>query len=186
MLQSRIAWLKKKQQRYLTAPVVQKAEPESITDAYLFGDSFIIEQITGTGKNGYAINEPGEIILYLKDDNSIEMCKAIIYEWYRAELKKRIPEMIKKWEPIIGVNVLDWRIRKMKTRWGTCNITKKRVWLSLELARFPLECLEYVVVHEMVHLLERYHNARFKSFMDTFLPDWRTTRKLLNDLNITV
>ena len=79
----------------------------------------------------------------------------------------------------MGVPVAEWRVKRMRTRWGTCNIRARRIWLSLELAKHPVECLEYVVVHEMVHLLERRHNARFKSLMDKFLPDWRDRQRTL-------
>ena len=80
----------------------------------------------------------------------------------------------------MNVSVDEWRIRRMKTRWGSCNIAARRVWFSLELARKPEPCLEYIVVHELTHLLERGHGARFKALMDGFLPDWRERRKLLN------
>ena len=101
--------------------------------------------------------------------------------WYRAQLRERIPAIIGTWEPVMGVSVAEWGVKRMKTRWGSCNPGARRIWLSLELARRPLYCLEYVVVHEMVHLLERGHNWRFYSFMDQFLPDWRHARAVLRD-----
>ena len=85
---------------------------------------------------------------------------------------------------VIKVNVADWGVKQMKTRWGTCNIRDRRIWLALELAKKPLICLEYVVVHEMTHLLERYHNERFYGFMTTFLADWRNIRLELNQQNV--
>ena len=91
-----------------------------------------------------------------------------------------MPALIAKWEPIIGVKVAEWGIKHMKTRWGTCNTVAGRVWLNLELAKKPAQCLEYVLVHEMVHLLERKHNARFVGFMDQFLPAWLQYREILN------
>ncbi len=105
-------------------------------------------------------------------------------EWYRAELKKLIPPIIEKWEKQIGVSVNEWQVKQMKTKWGTCNIEAKRIWLNLELAKKPIECLEYVVVHEMVHLLERYHNDRFFGFMDKYLPKWKFHREELNRLPV--
>jgi predicted metal-dependent hydrolase len=80
----------------------------------------------------------------------------------------------------MGVEVAEWGIKKMKTRWGTCNIAARRIWVNLELAKKPVSCLEYIVVHEMVHLLERHHNDRFKAYMDQFLPQWRLHRDTLN------
>jgi len=100
--------------------------------------------------------------------------------WYREELKKFIPELLFKWQPIIGKQVDDWGIKKMKTKWGSCNIEKRRIWLNLELAKKPPECLEYILVHEMVHMLERHHNDRFRGHMDLALPKWRHSRDMLN------
>jgi predicted metal-dependent hydrolase len=93
---------------------------------------------------------------------------------------RKIPALIAKWEPKIGVEVAEWGIRKMKTRWRTCNIKARRVWLNLELAKKPASCLEYILVHEMVHLLERHHTERFREWMDKFMPQWRLYRDELN------
>lgn len=98
----------------------------------------------------------------------------------RRELREAIPPLLAKWQPLIGVEARAWGIRRMKTRWGSCNVVAKRIWLNLELANRPPECLEYVVVHELIHLLERRHNARFYGFMDLYLPDWKALRKVLN------
>ncbi len=103
-------------------------------------------------------------------------------EFYRDYLKKEIPGYISVWEPIIGVNVKEWNVKRMKTKWGTCNPRAKRIWINLELAKKNPRCLEYIIVHEMVHLLERYHNDRFKAYMDRFLPDWRVLKEEINRL----
>jgi len=92
----------------------------------------------------------------------------------RAKLNLIIPDLMQKWQEIIGVEVAEYKIKKMKTRWGTCNTRDRRIWINLELAKKSLNCLEYIIVHELVHLLERSHNARFKSFMDKFMPQWRS------------
>ncbi len=102
----------------------------------------------------------------------------------RRELRQAIPPLLAKWQPVIGVEARAWGIRRMKTRWGSCNVVAKRIWLNLELANRPPECLEYVVVHELVHLLERRHNARFYGFMDLYLPDWKALRKVLNSASL--
>jgi len=104
-----------------------------------------------------------------------------VTEWYRHELNQLVPPLIEKWQPVMKVNVKEWRIKKMKTRWGSCNISARRIWLNLDLVKKPAVCLEYVVVHEMVHLLESGHNARFKAYMDRFMPRWREHKHLLNN-----
>lgn len=91
----------------------------------------------------------------------------------RNKLNLILPDLIHKWQTIIGVEAAEYKIKKMKTRWGTCNTRDRRIWINLELAKKSLNCLEYIVVHELVHLLERSHNARFKGFMDKFMPQWR-------------
>lgn len=94
-------------------------------------------------------------------------------EWYRELLKNQIPGLISNWERELGVTVREWGVKKMKTRWGTCNTKARRIWLNLELAKRPEGLLDYVVLHEMVHLKERLHNDRFRSFLDKHMPDWR-------------
>ena len=108
------------------------------------------------------------------------MREAVLYRWYRRELRDQLPALLAKWEPRVGVTVADMRIRKMKTLWGSCNIEARRIWLNLELVKKPASCLEYVFVHEMVHLIERSHNARFQALMDRFMPQWRLYRDELN------
>ncbi len=100
--------------------------------------------------------------------------------WYRQQLKEQIPAIIAHWEQLIGVNVADWRVKQMKTKWGTCNIEAQRIWLNLELAKKSPQCLEYIIVHEMVHLLERNHNDHFTELMNKFMPQWRLFREELN------
>ncbi len=118
--------------------------------------------------------------LYVRPGTHAARREKVLREWYRSNLKARIPKLIAEWEPKIGIEVAHWGVKKMKTRWGTCNIDTRRIWLNLELAKKPPECLEYIVVHEMVHLLERHHNDRFRSLMDRLLPQWRIRRERLN------
>jgi predicted metal-dependent hydrolase len=109
-----------------------------------------------------------------------ERREAVLHRWYRRRLREQIPELIAKWEPIVGVKVAAWGIKRMKTRWGTCNISDRRIWVNLELAKKPSACLEYIIVHEMVHLLERHHTDRFRDHMDRFMPQWRLQKEVLN------
>ena len=104
----------------------------------------------------------------------------VLEDWYRKHLRTDIPELVARWEPVMGMQVAESRIRKMKTRWGSCNTQARRIWLNLELAKKPRTCLEYVVVHEMVHLLEQKHSVRFRELMNQFMPDWRMRKDELN------
>ena len=118
--------------------------------------------------------------MQVRPNSDLTQRAAVLSAWYRAQLQAQIPALIAHWQPIMGVQVAEWRIKHMKTKWGTCNTRVGRIWLNLELAKYPLACLEYVVVHEMTHLLEPSHNARFKTLMDQFMPNWRECKKVLN------
>ena len=117
--------------------------------------------------------------LYIEPDTSEAEKEALVDRWYRREMNARLPDLIKKWELIIGVQVKAWGIKKMRTRWGSCNTRAHRIWLNLNLIKKPLICLEYVLVHELVHLLEASHNKRFYALMSQFMPQWREYQGLL-------
>jgi len=106
--------------------------------------------------------------------------EAILNRFYRARLQDQIPPLIAAWEPLLGVRVSSWGIKRMKTRWGSCNASARRIWVNLELAKKPAGCLEYIVVHEMLHLVQRAHNREFKARLELLLPNWRRHRNQLN------
>lgn len=104
---------------------------------------------------------------------------AFLKQWYYLQMRALVPSLIEKWQPLIGVSVESWGIKAMKTRWGSCNTRTRRIWLNLVLIQKPMACLEYVLVHEMIHLLEASHNKRFYQLMDKFMPEWRVHEKAL-------
>ena len=106
--------------------------------------------------------------------------EAVLHEWYRGQLRDRLPVLIEKWEPRVGIQVAGVRIKRMKTRWGTCNSEARRIWLNLELIKKSTSCLEFILIHEMVHLIERSHNEQFRGLMGTLMPQWRAHRDHLN------
>lgn len=118
---------------------------------------------------------------YFKESASLDKKRILLQQWHRTQMSALIPDLLEKWEFILGVQVNQWGIKAMKTRWGTCNPTKKRIWLNLHLIHKPLSCLEYVLVHELIHLLEASHNHRFYALMSQYMPDWQTNKKLLNN-----
>ncbi|MCW1968085.1 MAG: M48 family metallopeptidase [Anaerolineae bacterium] len=120
------------------------------------------------------------INLHIHPDSSAEQRQMALAAAYRRHMKARVPDLIAHWEPTMGVQVADWGIKQMRSKWGTCNTQARRIWLNLELMKKPPECLEFVLVHEMVHLLERGHNARFYGWMDRFMPQWRQYQAMLN------
>ena len=106
----------------------------------------------------------------------------MLLHWYREQLKTLIPPLLEKWQPVLGVQVAGWGVKRMKTKWGSCNAASRRLWFNLELVKKPVPCLEYIVVHELLHLLERHHNERFAALLDTHVPQWREYREMLNSL----
>ena len=104
-------------------------------------------------------------------------------EWYRPILKERIALLLPGLEAQTDLDCSEWRVKDMKTRWGSCNITKKRIWLNLKLIQYPPECLEYVILHELIHLRVPNHSAAFYAELDRYMPDWKTRRDMLNQRN---
>lgn len=145
---------------------------------YYNGKKYILRVVKGRPCSN--VNLAGdEIIISSRSSCTAEKTKALLEGWYRERLKEKVPLLVSKWEKQMGVRVSETRIKRMKTRWGTCNIAKRRIWLNLELAKYENHVLEYIVVHEMVHLLERKHNDRFYSYMSKYLPGWRKAKEQL-------
>jgi hypothetical protein len=146
---------------------------------YFLGQPYTLRVFPQKGPGCVSLQCAPFIDLYVRPGASVLDRQRVLHRWYREELKELVPPLLARWQPVVGVAAAEWGVRMMRTRWGSCNIRARRIWLSLELARKPVECLEYVVVHELTHLLERRHNHRFYGYMDQFLPTWRLARALL-------
>lgn len=179
---SKYTWIKKHQERFKNQETAPDNHYISGEKHLFFGELFKLN-IIYIDKNPakVEIRDATYIDLYVKKDATKEQRAKVLKEWRREELKLRIPPLIEKWERIMGVQVEEFGVKQMKTRWGTCNIAARRIWINLELAKKSPRCLEYIVVHEMVHLLERNHNDKFKAYMDQFLPNWRTIKAEINN-----
>jgi predicted metal-dependent hydrolase len=184
---SRLRWIKKQQASFQAQP--RQSEREMVTGEshYVFGKRFRLEVIERRGCHEIVIKNNSTLQLFVNPGTSTQNRVLVLNEWYRAQLKAQIPELLDHWQEAIAFGestamskqIVDWGIKKMKTKWGSCNITQRRIWLNLELAKKPIECLEYVLVHELVHLLERHHGDRFKAYMDKYLPQWQRCRDIL-------
>jgi len=178
---SKLQWIKKKQEQFKKQERETPREYLTKESHYFLGKRYLLKVIEGDGSPQVELTH-SEIYLYIRPLTTVHKKQEIIEEWYRSELKKIVPDLIAKWEKIIGVSTSEFGIKKMRTKWGTCNPEAKRIWLNLELAKKPMECIEYIIVHELVHLLERTHNDRFIGHMDEFMPKWRFYRDELNRL----
>jgi predicted metal-dependent hydrolase len=176
---TRLKWIKTQQQRFQQQARQTPREMVSGESHYLWGTRYRLEVVYQSGK--HRLTSKGEFLhLTISPGTSTENRVLVLHDYYRQQLKQRIPALLEKWQVRIGNEVTDWGIKRMKTKWGSCNITDRRIWLNLELAKKPPECLEYVLVHELVHLREREHNTSFTAYMDDLLPNWRSVRDQLN------
>lgn len=145
---------------------------------YLWGRPYRL-QVVYDGVQGKVAKTPTKIVMTVPAETSTEVREKLLLEWYRQELKRVLDNMVIGCEKKTGVQASEYRIKNMKTRWGTCNIDERRIWINLQLVKKPMECLEYVLIHELVHLLERNHTHRFNALVETFFPTWREAKKLL-------
>ena len=180
---SKLGWIKKHIKNFKAQPRETKRIFKSGESHFFMGNRYILEIKKGAQKN-YVELDGKKLNLFIKENVSLEKREIILREWYRKQLKQILPELIQKWEKIVGVETNEWAVKLMRTKWGACNIEKKRIWINLELAKKPVICLEYIIVHELVHLLERNHNDHFIKLMDTFMPKWRFHRDELNRLPV--
>lgn len=176
----RLAWIKRQQQDFRNQPRQSERRYVSGECHYFLGKRCRLEVIERTGKAEIQLLKSGRLKMFVRPDASTQVKEKLLNDWYRRELKQRVPELLERWQPIVGKEAAAWGIKKMKTKWGSCNIERRRIWLNLELAKKPPECLEYILVHELVHLHERHHNERFRQLMDAFLPDWCSRATTLN------
>jgi len=180
---SKLNWIKKHREKYLVQEMQSEKKFVSGEIHLYLGKEYLLNVVYTNKRQRVEIcNEKGIINMYVREGSTAEKRKKILTEWYRKQLKKQIPVVIARWEKIMGVKVKNFGVKSMKTRWGTCNLSTGMIWINLELARRLPKYLEYIVVHEMTHLIERYHNKRFYSLMDMFMPEWRILRKELKNL----
>ncbi len=181
---SKLSWIKRQQAKLRGQKREAPREYLSRESHYFLGKRYLLKVVETESKPSVSIKHQ-TMVLQVRPAMDTKQKEMILQEWYRDQLKALVPKFIAKWERKMGVQVAEFGIKKMKTKWGTCSIEAGRVWINLELAKKPLECLEYIVVHEMVHLLERNHNSRFVGYIDTFLPNWRHLKDLLNQLPVS-
>lgn len=175
----RLPWIRKQREQLQAAERQSEREMVSGESHYVWGQRLRLTLVETAGRP--SIDVAGAKLLVSASASMDDIHRRKILEsWYRRQIKAAIPPLIEMWEPIIGRKVNGWTVRRMKTKWGTCNPDTANLWFNIELAKKQPACLEYIVVHEMTHLLERTHNDRFVDLMDKNLPNWRAVRDELN------
>lgn len=176
---SKLNWIKKHQQRQRSQ---EREPPREYIDReshYYLGRRYLLKVIENSVPNRVVLKH-SVLEIHVNGKVTAERTRNILETWYRKRLKEIVPEYIQKWERLTGVKVKDVGVKKMKTKWGTCSQKAGRIWLNFELAKKPVSYLEYIILHEMVHLRERKHNEIFAAYMDKFLPKWRFYKEELN------
>ena len=176
---SRIAWIKKQKQNFVDQARQTQRQYISGESYYVWGRRYRLEVVYSSVRNDVYIFR-SKLILQVRKESTDKQREAILNEWYRDQLKMAIPSVVEKCERIVGVHAAEWHVKNMRTKWGSCIAEHKRIWLNLQLAKKSPDCLEYVIIHELVHLLERNHSDRFREYMDKYCPMWRTVKDSLN------
>lgn len=179
---SKLGWIKKNINTIKEQP--REAPREYITgETHFFkGKRYLLKVIETTGAQSVKIRGTKHIELRVRTGATEASRAEVLKEWYRGQLKNELPELIRKWEKAIGVKCSSWGVKLMKTKWGACTTASKRIWINLELAKKPPICLEYIVCHELIHLIEPTHNERFVALMNKHMPKWRQHKEVLNSL----
>lgn len=180
---AKLGWIKRQQRKLREQARETPREYLERESHFVWGRRYLLSVIEKDAPPNVQLSH-GKLILQARPGSSEAKRSAIIAAWYRDQLSQAIPPLIAKWEPLTGVRVAAFVVRQMKTRWGSCTPGRRTIRLNLELAKKPPMCLEYVVVHEMVHLLEPTHNDRFVALMDQFMPNWQFHRVELNRLPV--
>ena len=177
---SKMLWIKKQEKFFLSQPRQTARKYVSGETHYIFGKAYRLRVINSDVGTKLVISKKSYIDLYVKSNTTVQQKAKIFENYYRSELRKLIFKIVSKWEKKVGVKTHELKIRKMKTRWGTCNSEDKRIWLNLELAKKPFHCIDYVLVHELIHLKEKKHSKEFLHLLQNAYPNWQEHKDELN------
>jgi len=177
----KLAWIKKQQAKFAAQPRQTAREMVSGESHYYLGRRYRLRVVEHAGPSRVMLRSRAALELRVRSDYGAKEREQVLWRWYRERLRELVPPLLAKWEAVLGVRAATVGIKKMKTKWGACSVDARRIWLNLELAKKPVQCLEYLIVHELTHLIEPHHNDRFVSLMDRHLQHWRHHRKILNE-----
>lgn len=180
---SKLAWIKSQQRKMLAQERETQREYIDRESHYVWGKRYLLHVVEKDVAPDIKL-EHSRLVLQVRPGTEEGHRQEILDAWYRAQIKAAIGPLLNKWEPLMGVKAERVFVQRMKTKWGGCNPASRNIRLNTDLAKKPPECLEYVVVHELAHLIEPTHNARFVALMDLFLPQWRHLKEELNRLPV--
>lgn len=182
---SKREWIEKHREKFRNMPkssVLTERKYISGEPFFLWGKMYVLNVEENKDKNSFSLETDGELAKFtVRPGSDVAARESFVREWYRTLLKEKIEELLPKWEKITGFYCNSWHTKFMTTRWGTCNSSERRIWLNLQLAKKPAECLEYVILHELAHLKVSNHGKNFVAIMDSYMPNWRDMKKMLSD-----
>lgn len=180
---SKLGWIRRQQKKLLEQERETPREYLNRESHYVCGRRYLLKVIEAAVSASVELSH-SRMIFRARPGWDQARKQELLESWYREQLKAALPRLIAKWEPLMGVKVERFFVQRMRTKWGSCNPGTPSIRLNTDLAKKPRECLEYIVVHEMVHLLEPTHNTRFVKLMDQFMPKWQFYRQILNRLPV--
>jgi predicted metal-dependent hydrolase len=180
---AKLGWIRKQQKKLKEQERESEREYLNRESHYVWGKRYLLRVVERDETPSVELKH-SVLVLNVRPGASEAKKQEVLERWYREQIRKNVPRLIAKWERVIGVNIRVFYVQRMKTKWGSCSALARTIRLNSELAKKPRECLEYIVVHEMVHLRERTHNRRFRSLMEQFMPRWESHRELLNRLPV--
>lgn len=181
-VRSKIGWIRKQQSNF--ANQLRQSERQNVSGEtmYILGQQYYLK--VSTGKK-YSLTLSGDEAHYtVREGSTAKQREAWVHEWYRAILKEQIEKLLPKWERRTKLIPDSWQTKYMTTKWGTCNTKTQKLWFNLQLAKKPVDCIEYVILHELIHLKVKNHGPEFVNLMDEHMPYWREIRKKLNDTTL--
>lgn len=181
----RLGWIRRQQAKFQAQPRQSAREMLQGESHYYLGRRYRLVLAETGGRQTVSLQGGARLVLHVHRGVDAAARWRVLERWYRQQLHERLTPMVERWTAAIGVTVPQWRIRWMKTKWGSCNPRAPRLWFNVALVKVPPECIEYVVVHELLHLIDASHGERFIDALDTYLPDWRERRSKLNAQPLT-
>ena len=179
-VRTKLSWVKKQQEKFSKQPRQSARQYVSGESLYVWGKQhFLVVQYSYKGNS--LVLSGDKAILTVRKESTVKQRESFVNEWYRELLKKEIQRLLPKWENITKICASSWQTKYMTTRWGTCNTSTKKIWFNLQLAKKPVECLEYIILHELIHVKVKNHGKAFVEHIEKYMPYWRDLRNQLND-----
>ena len=179
-VRTKLGWIKKQQEKFQQQPRQSERQYVSGETLYVWGKQYFLQMEYSYKGNALTLSGDKAILTVRKESNPKQR-GSFVNEWYRSLLKQEVAKYLPKWEKTTGLYCSSWQSKYMTTKWGTCNPTSKKIWLNVQLAKKPIECLEYVILHELAHLKVHNHGPEFTAILDQYMPYWRDHRRRLND-----